>query len=351
MRHTSSTVVRRTLGAALLATVAALAAFETGCGGAGASGGAEVGASEADLGEALALRFDGAFQQHASGAFVKGKQLRVVYDAARLPTCRGEQGGVPQWSITGSWRIGNGPVRTFPVAGLFASAGSEGALLDLDASGELQLWFSATSRWGCNAYDSDFGKNYRFHVAPAASEPGWLGNAQFAIDRQTCAGGVCDGSLRPVTGDILYDAWARQRAAIRVLVFEAWKEGVTDFDNADLWKQLDVQVHARVEGTTAFTTRYARFDRRVGHNARYALDLTALDPIPGYAAVQDRKDCPVSPMRVAPGTNGAMVEVTLEAYVTVNGAELRPAGEGATDSFYRVRYQSPVDRFAVCVAH
>ncbi len=305
-----------------------------------------VGTSEAELGEAAVVRFGADFEERVTGELVKGRQVRIVYDPARLPQCRGEQGGVPQWSISGAWKIGDGPVRAFTAAGL--NAGSpEGAVLDLDRSGELQIWFSNNNRWGCNGYDSDFGKNYRFPVKPAAHEPGWLGNARYAIERQTCDGRACDASLRPVPPAIVYESWARQRAAVRVITFEVWKEGVTDRENPDLWRQLDVQVHARLQGTTTFTTSYVALDRRVGNDARYAIDLAKLDPIPGFAVADTAEKCPAVPLRLPPELNGGYVEATVELYATVNGVELRPDGGGA-GGLFRVRYQNYADRFPAC---
>ncbi len=75
----------------------------------------------------------------------------------------------------------------------------EAPVIDLDASGELQLWFATNNRCGCNVYDADVGKNYRFHVAPAAREPGWLGNAQFAQGRGGAVGPLpeCPRVIRP----------------------------------------------------------------------------------------------------------------------------------------------------------
>lgn len=302
-----------------------------------------VASDEAALGETTTLRFDADFEERLAGPLSRGQKLRIVYDPARLASCRGEQGGVPQWSLTGHYRIGGGPVHSFPVAGLNAPA--EAPALELARAGELRLWFSSNDRWGCNAFDSDFGRDYRFTIAPAANDPSWIGNARYAIDRMTCQGGPCEGSLRPVSGEILYDTWARQRAAVRAMVFEVWKQGVTDREDAELWKKLDVQVHTRVAGASnaAFAKRYVSFDRRAGDNARYGIDLGALDPLASVVGVTDRKDCPVFPMRA----QGGIVEATLELYVTVNGVELRPGGE---DSVYRVRYQNYADAFRACVA-
>ena len=174
--------------------------------------------AEAALGEATTLRFDADFEERLAGPLSRGQKLRVVYDPARLATCRGEQGGVPQWTLTGFYRIGEGPVRSFPVAGLNAPA--EAPVIELARAGELRLWFQSNNRWGCNAFDSDLGRDYRFPIAPAAKDPSWLGNVRYAIDRMTCEGGACESSLRPVPAEILYGTWARQRAAVRTMVWE-----------------------------------------------------------------------------------------------------------------------------------
>lgn len=304
----------------------------------------EVGSTEAALGESATITFDGAWNEHVSGPLQKGKTVRVVYDAGRLTTCRGEVNGGPAWAITGFWRVGDGPVRTFEAGGLSASNSGDPSFV-LDASGDLQLWFQNTSRWGCSAYDSNFGHNYRFGVAPAAHEPGWIGNVRYAIDRMTC-GGICESSLREIDGDIRYETYARQRAAIRALTFEIWKDGVTSWDNPDRWKQLDVQVHSRVGSTGPFTTRYVDFERRLGNNARYAVDLRALDPIPGTFTIQHPHDCPAFDLTIQAGSNDAYVEAVVELYVTVNGVELRPSGAG---SVFRVRYANYKDLYAPCV--
>jgi hypothetical protein len=300
----------------------------------------ELETSEAALGESATITFDGSFRQRITGTIEKGRKVRVAYDPGRLTTCRGEQAGRPAWAITGFWKIGDGPVRTFEAGGHSPSNGAAPPVLPLDASGELQIWFQNTNRWGCSAFDSAHGNNYRFAVAPAAHEPGWMGNVQYAIERQTC-GGICDGALKPVTGPIVYGTWARQRAAVRAITFEVWKDGVTSWDNPDLWRQLDVQVHSRVGGTGPFTSRYVRFDKRLGNNARYAVDLSPLDPIPGLTTVQNPADCPAFPLE----SSGAYVAATLELYVTVNGAELRPEGGGT----FRVRYENYAGLYAPCV--
>lgn len=294
---------------------------------------------ESGLAGAASITFDATFHTSVAGALQKGKSARVVYDANRLTACRGEQGGVPQWGITGFYRIAGGEPRTFTVA-------PSAALLELDRSGDLEIWFQNTNRWGCVAYDSNFGANYHFGVAPGEREPGWMGNVRYAINRATCGGGPCEDTLHPYSGDIVYDTYARQRAAIRVVEFEVWKEGVTDRDDSDLWKKLDVQVHSRVVGTEAFASRYVSFDRRVGNNARYAIDLRDLDSVVGQGTIKDAAKCPSYAISYVPETNQTYVEAPVEFYVTVNEAELRP--EGAPT--FRVRYQNYADLYVPCVS-
>jgi hypothetical protein len=118
---------------------------------------------------------------------------------------------------------------------------------------------------------------------------------------------------------------------------------VTTFDNPDLWRQLDVQVHSRVGASGAFKTAYVGFDRRTGNNARYAVDINAMDPIKGLFTIQNASDCPAFPLTAS--VDSALVEVTLELYFTVNGVELRPSPGVA----YRVKYQNYKGLYAPCV--
>lgn len=301
--------------------------------------------SAAELNEAATITFNADFTQAASGTLQKGKQVRVAYDVNRLTACRGDFNGQPGWSITGYWQIAGGTVHSFEAGGFSPSGGTQPPVFTLDASGDLQLWFQNNSRWGCNAYDSNFGNNYHFTVAGADTDPGWMGNVSYDTSRATCgAARPCDADIHPVSGDVVYDTWTRERAAIREIYFEVWKQGVTDFDNADLWKQLDVEVHSRVRGTTDFATAYVSFDSRLGNNARYGVDLRNFDPIPGPATLTNKADCPKGTL--TKDATGMYVDATVEMYFTVNGVELRPAPGGV----YTVRYEDYEGMYDVCLA-
>lgn len=186
---------------------------------------------------------------------------------------------------------------------------------------------------GCAASPGDEASSGEAAIVGSA-DPAWLGNAHVAIARDTCGGGICDDDLRSVDGDIVYGTWARERAAVRAFTFEVFEPGATDQKASDLWQKLDVEVHSRVAGTTAFATRYVAFDKFVGNNARYALDLRALDPLTGAWGCPDH-------LSLVDGD----AEVVVELYVTVNGMELRPSSAG---SVYRVRYQNYASQYAGC---
>ncbi|MEQ1570102.1 MAG: DUF6209 family protein [Myxococcota bacterium] len=281
-------------------------------------------------------------EETASGEIVEGATVHVAFDETRLPQCRGWKYGHPAWAITAFWRIDGGPVSTFPVV---LPSGPVDASFVPPAAGELELWFMVNDAFGCVAYDSAYGANYRFPVWSSVVEPDWVGAAEVAISRATCDDGrVCEADLRPLDG-FSFDTWARQRAAIAGAYFRVWEPGVTDFDNPELWQELDVRAYWRVvelEGTppAPFTWDWVDFERRVGNDARYALSLRAIDPLPDLP-ITDPADCPP----LTPTEDGQYVEVEVELYFDVNGVELRPApGEG-----YRGTFRNYRSTYAICL--
>src|SRR5690606_24891531 len=121
----------------------------------------------------------------------------------------------------------------------------------------------------------------------------WIGEAKYAISRATCAGGACAEDLRPLEGGFFFDSWAKQRAAITAGYFEVWQPGVTDFDNPDLWRELDVRIYYRFDPSGPFSWRWVDFQERAGNNARYSFSLRELDPF------VDPNACPSVPFRLA----------------------------------------------------
>lgn len=309
----------------------------------GGEGEAPASLAQSALDGAATLTFGADWTASASGPVHAGAPVTVAYDARRLPTCRGTLGGRRQWAITAFWQLDGGAVGALDVS-------DAPATLTAAHPGDLALWFQVTDRWGCMAYDSAFGANYHFAVQPRADAPGWLGNAVSVVSRATCGAGPCDADRRPLDAGVTYDSWSRTRAAIRELYFDVWKEGVTDRDDPDLWKKLDVQVHTRFvapgtsaapAGATAWASGYVAFDHRVDHDARYDVPLRPLDPFHG-SGIATAAGCP--PVPLVRSVDGLAVETTMELYFTVNGVELRPAAGGP----YRVKFSDYAGLYAVC---
>jgi hypothetical protein len=291
---------------------------------------------------AVTLHFGADYAVTQSGPIYAGSRLRVVYDADRMPTCRGEQYGQPAWKVTGLYKVNGGETREFLAAGYVPAEPYPEIVVH--EVGDLELWFRNDNRWGCEAWDSDLGKNFHFEIKPSPGAPSWMGNAFSVISRETCGESFCDQDKVPLGNGLRFGTWERERATIAAVYFEVYKQGTTDWDNPDLWKQLDVQLHSRLDGAASFESRYVDIDHRVGNNTRYAFGVRDLDPFAATsAALTDKKQCPSFPMRVS--SDGQYVEADLEFYMTVSGAELRPAGQPV----YRAVFADYLSKYQVCV--
>ncbi|NVJ25827.1 MULTISPECIES: DUF6209 family protein [Myxococcus] len=94
-----------------------------------------------------------------------GAAASIVFDASRLTQCRGNiNANTPGWTITGHYQFNNGPVQSFWVAGFSSTPNPPAPSIPLNTRGDLAIWFENTSRWGCQAWDSNFGNNYHFNV-------------------------------------------------------------------------------------------------------------------------------------------------------------------------------------------
>lgn len=162
--------------------------------------------------------------------------------------------------------------------------------------------------------------------------PLWAGLTSITIERYV-ADPCNDG--RNAFGDepYVYGDWARQRAGIRNICFEVWSPGITDWDNPEFWRELDVQAHYRYGSSGPFQQAYVNSNGRRGNNRRYAFELSyQLDPTVYVPSLPQVK----APIRILSESSGwALVEADLEIYFTVNGRALKtPSGRP-----YTVRYQ------------
>ncbi len=126
------------------------------------------------------------------------------------------------------------------------------------------------------------------------------------------------------------------------LYFDAWKAGVTDWDNPDLWQELDVKMHYRFAGAGQYDFHWVDFDRRVGNDARYAVPLRKLDPLPGDT-ITNPAACPPYPLNKS--ADGQYVSVGIELYFSVNGVELRPYPGGV----YQGEFENYAGLYAPCL--
>lgn len=292
----------------------------------------------ASTGEAPIARFPADGSYRLEGDLRQGGQLEIEYDVSRLPNCRDTRYGQPAWSILAHYRFASGQT------GYVAVTSGRGTL-DVVGSGELELWFENQGIYGCRAWDSRDAANYRFAVDEDPRAPGWIGNGAYVIDRMTCDG-PCDHSRRALApAPWRYDTYARQRAAIRAIYFDVWKAGVTDFDNAELWRELDVQVHFRVRAEGPFQSRYVRFFRRVGNDARYELPMAEMDPFAGGFRRTDPSQCPDADLLTSGDPNAAYVGARVEYYFTVNGVPYR---ESSGHNF-RGEFEEYRTLFEVCL--
>jgi hypothetical protein len=285
------------------------------------------------------LVFAADFTETVSGPLVAGTSVRLTFDEARLTRCRGWKYGLPAWAITVFYRIDGGDVRSVPVV---MPSGIDEVWIDLDQPGELELWFSNNDAFGCIAWDSDFGANYRFEVLPDGPIPAWMGNASSVVSRQTCGGTFCEGELRPLDQGFLFDTWARQRALVAEATFQAWAPGVTDAARDEVWALLDARIHWSTTPDLAEAGwDWVNVHDFPGNDVRYAYRLRDLDPL-GGSTVIDPEDCPDVPLRLT--ADGMYVEADLWVWFSVNGALLQPA-EGA----WRGTFQDYAGLYAPCL--
>jgi hypothetical protein len=112
------------------------------------------------------LTFADDFSEAASGPLIAGDTIRVAYDVDRLTTCRGSTNGSEVWSITGWAKFGTAAPKQFALTRLEAGrvVGLQADVEIPSSASSVELWFTNTNRWGCNAYDSNEGANYAFDV-------------------------------------------------------------------------------------------------------------------------------------------------------------------------------------------
>ena len=145
----------------------------------------------------------------------------------------------------------------------------------------------------------------------------WAGLTSVTIERY--AADPCNNGQRALGDDpIVYEEWARTRATIRNVCFEVWKPGVTDWDNPDFWRQLDVKVHWRFGTTGPYREEYVSSIDRRGNNRRYVWSI-GNDPLVSTGSVAT---IGVPFDIVSESSGSAYVSAPMQFYFTVNGQTL-----------------------------
>lgn len=112
------------------------------------------------------IDFGAGWQTTLIGAPRAGAPLVVFYDPARLPDCRGTKYGHDVWNIRVHYRFDGGPVAT---AMLTQAQGQQqvavpAVLFAPSGASEVEMWFENQSYFACQAWDSQFGANYKFDL-------------------------------------------------------------------------------------------------------------------------------------------------------------------------------------------
>jgi uncharacterized protein YraI len=111
----------------------------------------------------LTFNTDGTVTQ--SAPLVAGGNVRIKYSQSRLRTCTGNVNGAPGWAITGYASLAGAAATSWDTGRVSGSTRvAVNQVIALPRSGTLALWFQQTNRWGCQAWDSRAGMNYRFAV-------------------------------------------------------------------------------------------------------------------------------------------------------------------------------------------
>ncbi|NUN14788.1 MAG: hypothetical protein HUU55_14250 [Myxococcales bacterium] len=241
------------------------------------------------------LSFNKDWTETLDGPIVAAKKLRIYYDPARLPNCRGSKYGFPAWSISLYYSFDlSKAAQSLPVVGKSPDQWElvpQIVTIDIPENAE-NVWFWAqnTSAFGCVEWDSDFGKNYEFPVftQETLSGPiGWAGNFQFVEST---------GSTTKFLGDV-NPAWYTKSLASQGTVTwvqaEVWVPGITDrsYSNGAVTAEIakvavDAWVYTPAVGTGGPAGPWGeaslQFVGKYGNNFVYRWDPTPVVNTPGF---------------------------------------------------------------------
>jgi len=256
------------------------------------------------------LRFAADWSETQEGTLLAGGAVVIDYDLSRLDSCIGDTYmGQRTWSVTAYARFDGGDVVAEPAYACDDARCDDprARLVELEVpedASELELWFGTAGRACASAWDTDFGRNYRFAIRQPV---GWVGG--FAVKSSRAGGAPCEGAAE--VDAVGYGTWDRVRAVTSHVCFRVWQAGVTETTG-------DVDVSLVCDWGDGVERRHGvSFDGNVGNDARFRADLRSLDPFRPYR-------CPEIPHEVVDGYELAEARCAIEA----NGARWGVDGEG-----------------------
>ncbi len=111
------------------------------------------------------LSFEADYSESQSGALTAGSQAVVHYAPERLAQCAASSSGNAKWSVTMHYKVDGGATKTMLVS---RAEGSDlvasDAAFTVPRGNDLEVWFSSTNVYGCNAYDSNLNANYHYDI-------------------------------------------------------------------------------------------------------------------------------------------------------------------------------------------
>lgn len=190
------------------------------------------------------------------GPIVQGGKLRLLYSMDRLPQCRSTHNGYPGWTITilYTFDLSQPPKEIVAVVhnSYFGTSTAWEQTIDIPEDAE-NVWFWAHNSdvQGCEAWDSDFGKNYLFPVfssAVVSQDIGWAGNFQFIY--YTEAGPQFRGDVDPA---YYFSSFGGSEVATWVQ-YEVYAAGITDrtYQDNNVMKQVALNAVQSVVRTNAY---------------------------------------------------------------------------------------------------
>jgi hypothetical protein len=221
------------------------------------------------------LEFKGGFTTVQHAALIAGGKVSVEYALDRLPQCRATHNGYPAWGTTAfvrflpggqtasakvnAFETNNGTPTNVAYSVPFEADVPQGAT-------SAEFWFHNESGAGntCDAWDSNYGANYKFDVLSAApAAPVWAGSWGGSFNR-ACT--HADGLAEPMK----VDSYVRERACMFVDA-DVYVPGLTDAATQHPEK-LAAQVEYAVDGG-AKKTAWLTFQGRVGNDYRFRWEL------------------------------------------------------------------------------